>query len=491
MSLFPFLAVAFGGGALALLVRRNEAVTAIVGLAALALAAIAATSIAPEPVSTLGGASLAGTAYARLFLQLGAVVGVVLVLVGLATDHLDELAASTLLALGTCALALAAPDPLIGALAATAGGFAGLLVTVRRPATSISVAAAARGLRVVAVAGLAAVAAAAWTARPVEAVTLDPQIVGLALLGFALAVALRLGAIPLHLWAARLPDAAPELALPLVLAWAPAALVVVALGWSESVAAGLAQPLGLERVLVIAVGTLSLLLGVGAAIAHDDLEHVLAYSIVADGGIALVAVGALDGDAWAPGRAWLLAFVVTKSAFAAWVVTVRATYGTRRLRDLGGWARRSPVLAVGLVAIAAAGAGWPGFAAFDARATLGEVAVGPPLAAVLAVGGLGSLAYLGRVLVVGLGRPSAQVAAGARGVPVWPRQLRASTRTTLVLDLSVAARVNRAPIAAGLVLLLALLGVAVGSGAFGASAAAAEPPPRPVPSAAASATQAP
>ena len=52
----------------------------------------------------------------------------------------------------------------------------------------------------------------------------------------------------------------------------------------------------------------------------------------------------------AAGPSWVLAFVVARSAFAAWVAGVRAGFWTGRVADLRGWARRSPILAVAFLA---------------------------------------------------------------------------------------------------------------------------------------------
>ena len=65
---------------------------------------------------------------------------------------------------------------------------------------------------------------------------------------------------------------------------------------------------------------------------------------------------------------WILAYVVTRSAFAAWAAALRATFGTGRIPELRGWALRAPVLGVAFGVIVVAGIGLPGFAAFDARA---------------------------------------------------------------------------------------------------------------------------
>ena len=55
---------------------------------------------------------------------------------------------------------------------------------------------------------------------------------------------MRFGAIPFHLWAARLTDVVPETALPILTAFAPASLAVVALAWIDASVAPLLVDLG-------------------------------------------------------------------------------------------------------------------------------------------------------------------------------------------------------------------------------------------------------
>ena len=205
-----------------------------------------------------------------------------------------------------------------------------------------------------------------------------PEVFGFAYLGFAVAVAIRFGAIPFHFWAARLADAAPEVTLPMLMAWGPAAFAIVALAWADQSVAPLVLPLTAERVAVVAVGAVSAVLGMVAAWIQDDLEHVVGYTIIADAGIAILGLAALDPAAWEPARTWILVFVTVRSAFAAWAVAVRGAFGTRRISELGGWAARAPILGLTLVVIAVAAVGWPGFVAWDARAALVDLTIAGP-----------------------------------------------------------------------------------------------------------------
>jgi hypothetical protein len=194
-------------------------------------------------------------------------------------------------------------------------------------------------------------------------------------------------------------------------------------------------------------------------------------------------------------------FVVVKTAFAAWAVAVRTRFGTRRIPELGGWARRSPALAVGLALIVLATIGLPGLASWDVRARLVELSVtSEPIQLLVIVGGLTSLAYYGRIAVVGARGPSALVALGPSERPRWPTPAetdapvalaphaeRATTTTTTVASVArfeararIGWKANQAPIASAGVVILALTSLAVAGGGLGVATAAAAPAPEPV-----------
>ena len=322
----------------------------------------------------------------------------------------------------------------------------------------------------------------AWIARPLGALAEEPAVFGLAYLAVAVAAAIRFGEIPFHRWAARLADSAPEVALPLLLAWAPAGFAVVALAWTDRSIAPLLLPLEVERTVVLLIGILSIGLGAVAAWLQDDLEHVVGYSILQDAGFVMLGLAILDPSAWQPTRTWVLVFVVVKTAFAAWAVSVRTRFGTRRIPDLDGWARRSPGLAVAFGLIVLATIGLPGLLTWDVRARLVELSVGnDPLRLLVTLGGLASLAYYGRIALAGARTPSTLVTAGASERPRRPDAPAAEDGPTTLETRALAGwDANRAPIASVGVLLLAVTALAVGLGGLGVSTAAAAPAPEPV-----------
>jgi formate hydrogenlyase subunit 3/multisubunit Na+/H+ antiporter MnhD subunit len=485
VSVLPFLAIAFGGAAASLLLRRWIAISAVVGLLALIAATIAASTIHADGGLAIAGGGLTGSAFGRLFLVLVTGVATVLVAIALATGWTRNLPGALLAGLGAIGLALSLPDPTMAAIATLIGGLAGVLVTTHGDPTPRGVAVAAREVRAIAVGGALVLLAMAWISRPLGALAQDTAVFGLAYLAVAIGMAMRFGAIPFHLWAARVAEAAPEVALPLLVAWGPAALAVVGLAWVDGSIAPVAPVTGqlpIEHLVIVAIGVTCLVLGAIAAWVQDDLEHVVGYATVQDAGIVILAFAVLDPQVWAPSRTWILVLLATRTAFAAWAVAIRARYGSHRIGDLRGWGRRSPLLVVALVAIAVASIGWPGLLAFDARATVIKLAIDGPIQGLVLGAVFLPLLYYGRLLATGFGRPSPEVAAVAddrpRGLGAVPASVdgtgagraaggavgRAAVRAGSVLDL---AAVNRGPLVAGLVIVLAATALTVASGGFG------------------------
>ncbi len=492
MTILPFLVIAFGAGAASILTRGNSRLSIWIGIVGLAAAAIAAAGIKPDETMSIAGGTLIGSAYLRLFVLLGSIVALLLAILGLATTSHRSAPGVLLGGIGAAGLALALADARVAVIAATAGGLLGILVTVVPPADARGVVVAGRELRALATAGVLAILASAWIGRPLEVVAAEPAVFGLAYLGFAAAVAIRFGAIPFHFWAARLADAAPEITLPMLMAWGPAAFAVVALSWADQYVAPLLLPLSVERALVVGVGAVSVVLGALAALIQDDLEHVVAYTIISDAGVAILGLAALDPEAWEPARTWVIVFVMVRSAFAAWAVAMRGAFNTRRISNLRGWIVRAPMLALALGLIVVAAIGWPGFVAWDARARLIDKALDGVLVIAVIAGALAQVAVYGRLVWVGLGRPSDAVARGSSERPTWPVPLparklvgqsgmelafeRISHLLSAILDVAwvvpAALRANRVVIAALLVVALSGLSFGVAAGGFGVPEAA-------------------
>jgi formate hydrogenlyase subunit 3/multisubunit Na+/H+ antiporter MnhD subunit len=488
----PFLLLAALTGTLSLLLRAERAWSTAVAALGLALMTGAATAMSGSAVVEIGGSTLAASEWLRLFAILGSLVGLLLVAVDVTAEHEPDVPGTIALGLGASVLALATPDPRLGVVAATAGGLVGVLVAAPIGAAARAAVVGVREVRALAVAGALAIVATAWLARPLDDLESAPAVFGFAYLAFAVAVAIRFGAIPFHLWAARVADAAPGVALPLLLAWAPAAFAAVALTWIDQSVAPLALPLTGEQSVIASIGAVSVVLGIVAAAVQDDLEHVVGYTIAADAGFVVLGLAAFDPSVWEPSRTWLLVFVVVRSALAAWVVALHGGFGSRRLSELSGWARRAPLLAVALILIGTASIGWPGTAGWDARADLASLALSGPFALIATLMPLAAVAIYARFLLIGLGRPSRAVLDGRGDRPGWPapwpsRPMVGLGTTERLFErgahaigggldvlwvLPAAFRRNRMPLASVAVLTLAVLGWTVAAGGLGVPRAA-------------------
>ena len=246
----------------------------------------------------------------------------------------------------------------------------------------------------------------------------------------------------------------------------------------------LGLPLSTERGLIAGAGVLSLVVGGLVAVAQEDIDRAVVYSIAQDAGFALVAFAGTDATVWEPARSWLLIFAVTKTAFLAWAVAMGITFGTRSLDGLRGWVRRAPLLAVTLVLVALATIGLPGMAAFEVRSELLSAVLSSPLRLVIGLASFGGLLVYGRLLLVGFGEPSALVFAApderprrfvAEPIPPPPAWTRPASqpsrsarrpRSPAFATARGTIAVNRTPITASLALGLAAVALVFGAGLF-------------------------
>lgn len=270
---------------------------------------------------------------------------------------------------------------------------------------------ASRVLRLTTVACGLGLVGMAWLLGPSGPVSSDPTGVATALLLVAIAVALFLGAMPLHTIVARAAVSGPVALVAARAVWLPAAFALAAVAWEQRVLApaiafgGTADtPLLAEvRALIAIVALMTIVGGAIVATLHGDLRHVLAYTLIGDAGLALLALATADPAGPAAATTWLPANAVARTAFAAWTLALAGAWGTARLDELDGWARRAPLLALGLLAVALATFGLPGWGIFTLRASLTQATGGFAGSLMLAAAWLGLVPFV-RLAWVGLRR---------------------------------------------------------------------------------------
>jgi formate hydrogenlyase subunit 3/multisubunit Na+/H+ antiporter MnhD subunit len=484
VTLLALIVVALGTGFVTMLVGdQPRRVSLLVGLAG-SLIVLAIALVMPDEESVVvGDIGLVVTPVVRAMTVAWSATVAVLGLMELGIGGRPTVVGPSLIGLAAAGLALATRDAASSVAALAAGSVAGVVIPglhgwLEGP-TPARLATTHRGTLAVLGSCLIATVAIAWGASPAGPLGggagLEPDptsqvAIGLALLAAVAAVAVRCGLIPVHVWAARFMDGVSPLAIPAAFAWGSAAFVLAMLDWSQ-VALGPGSVGDPERFLIVALGLTSVVLGGLAAMFHDDIEHVLGYSILADAGVAVLAFASLEPEAAAAARNWLVASATVKTAFAAWAGVVRSTYGGHRLAELGGWARHAPILGIAFAAILVAAIGIPGTALFDARSgLLGESMPGLGTILALLVTAMPAV-YLGRIGLAGVAPITAAVRGGASGRPRWTggraAGWSAGTGAQLLRAIPGEARANRAPLLALGVLLLAAMALATSIGGAG------------------------
>lgn len=415
---------------------------AVAGIVALVGVTVAAFFLRPgaidetgEPITGIFDAHLVATSYLRLIVGLWGLESLVLVAAGWLLGGLARLRGmlpATLAAMTGGTIALASADLAVGVAAGAATGLAALLISLHAegPAT---VAAATRDLRVSLVGGAVLLACLAvipiagglalfgTSAPAADGSVVAGRAIGVAAMGLVavaatLAVGARWGLLPFHVRVSRLADLVPPETLPLLLAWIAVPLTVVTIAMVDRLVTPLELPLDAERSLLVLVALLSMAGAALGALVHDDLRHAAAYVVIAEAGVLVLAIAAMDPAAWGAGRSWVVVLAASKTALLTWAAVTEDRFGTRSLPDLRGWIRRSPFLAVGLVLTALATVGLPGWIAWDARAELAQLSAGAPWDVLLILAGLLTLPVYVRFLVLGVGQPTSRV---DRAAPEW------------------------------------------------------------------------
>lgn len=181
---------------------------------------------------------------------------------------------------------------------------------------------------------------------------------------FLAGLGIKVGAPLAHVW---LKDA--------ISSASPVGAVAISMFSAKLAVYALARGYGGEAMLV-PVGAAMAIGGALYALAEDDLRRALAYSLLAQIGLAVAALGAGGrlGLAGAAAHAFTTAFAYAILFLAVGAVLLRT--GTARASQLGGLARAMPLTALFCFAGALAAAGAPGFAVFVSEGLAQEAVQG-------------------------------------------------------------------------------------------------------------------
>ena len=441
MALFAFfLSAAVGGGGVVAL-RERPKPAAAVGLLATAACLLAAVAMPDDATLGVGSTVLEADPYVRLFLVAAALALLVGQVVGLAHGWQRELPLATLGGLGLIGVALTVGTPAAAMLSVAAAGTFVVIASLERAVSMPAVRAAANGFRLAVVAGFMGLVAIAITGD--DPIFVAPDVLAGATLLMAAAVAIRVGAIPVHAPVARLIERARTAALPLLAAWVPAAFAVVALGWTSTlVALGATTPI---VVVVVAFGVLTIALASAVVLIDDDLVRWLGYGVIADGGFVLLALAGDSPAAIDAGLAWLVCFALARSIMACVLLGFQGAFDARRTRELEGWLRRTPLLGVALLAALVVCFGLPGTLSWQVRLDLAQGALGEPLGTALVAVALLPLVPVARLAWAGIRPPGDLVLAGTSERLVVPSRVGvdAERRSAAQVETTAAAAIRR------------------------------------------------
>ncbi|PZR53463.1 Na+/H+ antiporter subunit A [Xylanimonas oleitrophica] len=153
------------------------------------------------------------------------------------------------------------------------------------------------------------------------------------------------------------------------------------------------------RVIVVVLGSATLLLGGYRALRQHDLKLVLAFGTVSQLGLLILLLGYGTQGAALAGLALLGAHAMFKAALFLVVGVVDAAAGTRDLRKLSGLARQMPLTATAGVLATASMIGLPPFAGYVGKEAALEAwsaegdPLGPVMLVVVALGSALTVAY--------------------------------------------------------------------------------------------------
>ena len=273
MSLLIFLFACGAGGAAGLALKPYHLAGRLAGIAGLLVAFASALFIGSATSVTIGEVSLAGSEYSGLFLACAAGSGLLLSVVALVSGWRDEIAPAALAAFAGLAVALTATDPALALAAGAATAATGALVIIRVAPKSTDLDGRLAEIRTIGLVVAGLLFAGIAVVRPPWAAPGDGPVLALEFLGLALALAVRSGTVPFHIPAAHLGQTATRFAPALLLVWIPAGLGLLAVSWSATTfrSDGDGLSWAVQAVQVIAIATL--VLGVLAALVHDELDE--------------------------------------------------------------------------------------------------------------------------------------------------------------------------------------------------------------------------
>lgn len=186
-----------------------------------------------------------------------------------------------------------------------------------------------------------------------------------------IALALKSALVPLHSW---LPRTYPY-ASPAITALFSGLLTKVGVYGLFRVFSVYFDGQSAVQTAILVVCVVTMVIGAFAALGQSTMRAILVYSTVSQTGYIALGLGVFGPAGLAAAIFYLLHEIITKASLFLTAGAVETHYGTGRIHDLGGIARRQPLLAAAFLAAALSVAGIPPFSGFIAKYVLVDAAM--------------------------------------------------------------------------------------------------------------------
>ncbi|HSK97968.1 MAG TPA: Na+/H+ antiporter subunit D [Euzebyales bacterium] len=151
---------------------------------------------------------------------------------------------------------------------------------------------------------------------------------------------------------------------------------------------------GTPSTVILVIAALTMLVGVLGAIAQNDIKRILSFHIVSQIGYMVFGLGLFTLAGLAGAVYYIVHHIVVKTSLFLVGGMVETSVGSGALRDLGGIARRAPVLGLLFLVAAFSLAGLPPFSGFVAKLVLVQEGLNTNSGGIVAVSLLVSLLTL-------------------------------------------------------------------------------------------------
>jgi NADH-quinone oxidoreductase subunit N len=198
-----------------------------------------------------------------------------------------------------------------------------------------------------------------------------PNAVGIAAACVLVGLAYKVAAVPFHMWAPDVYEAAPGLVAGFLAVGPPAAglaLLVRVAREGFSVQSLAAEPLAVWSILAGSLAVMTMTVANLAALAQTEMKRLLSYATIAQAGMMLLAVSVFDAEGISALAFYLVAYCcMTLGAFVVAFVVSQASGGDGSIAALRGLGSRAPALAAALTVFLVSLVGLPPCAGFTAK----------------------------------------------------------------------------------------------------------------------------